>query len=140
MPGPCSAFQSVNNFGNRFYPKEKRLGCALLFWIESVTKVVNRLKRTRWTRHQPKQANVLEENHASSADDSLQPSIIPLHCTAQGTGRRSVQFLPQRLAVRHLHSIKPDCWFNLFRWENRWLSDMRTKNIKEVGAFLRFWD
>ena len=30
----------------------------------------------------PKQANVLEENHASSADDSLQPSIIPLHCTA----------------------------------------------------------
>ena len=23
MPGPCSVFQSVNNFGNRFYRKEK---------------------------------------------------------------------------------------------------------------------
>ena len=50
LPGPCSAFQSVNNFGNIFYPKEKRPGCALPFWIESVTKVVNRLKRTTWTR------------------------------------------------------------------------------------------
>ena len=28
MPGPCSAFQSVNNFGNRFYQKEK--GCLTL--------------------------------------------------------------------------------------------------------------
>ena len=27
MPGPCSAFQSVFNFGNRFYPKEKRTAC-----------------------------------------------------------------------------------------------------------------
>ena len=51
MPSPCSAFQSVNNFGNRLYPKEKMPGCALLFWIESVTKVVNRLKRITWTRH-----------------------------------------------------------------------------------------
>ena len=51
MPGPCSAFQSVNNFGNRFYRKEKRPGCALPFWMESVTKVFNRLKRTTWTRY-----------------------------------------------------------------------------------------
>ena len=39
------------NFGKRFYRKEKGPGCALLFWIESVTKVVYRLKRTTWTRH-----------------------------------------------------------------------------------------
>ena len=52
MPGLCSAFQSVNNFGNIFYRKEKRPGCALLFWIESVTKVVNRLKCTTWTRQE----------------------------------------------------------------------------------------
>ena len=52
MPGPCSAFQSVNNFGNRFYPKEKSTAWPLLFSIESVTKVVNRLKRTTWTRQE----------------------------------------------------------------------------------------
>ena len=51
MPGPCNAFQSVNNFGNRFYPKEKSTDWPLLFWIESLTKVVDRLKRTAWTRH-----------------------------------------------------------------------------------------
>ena len=45
MPGPCSAFQSVNNFGDRFYPKEKSTAWPLLFSIESVTKVVIRLKR-----------------------------------------------------------------------------------------------
>ena len=52
MPGPCSAFQYVNNFGKRFYRKEKRPGCALLFLIESVTKVVNRLKHTTWNMDQ----------------------------------------------------------------------------------------
>ena len=52
MPGPSSAFQSVNNFGYRFYPKEKSTAWPLLLSIESVTKVVNRLKRTTWTRHQ----------------------------------------------------------------------------------------
>ena len=46
MPGPCSAFQSVDNFDNRFYPKEKSTAWPLLFSIESVTKVVNRLKCT----------------------------------------------------------------------------------------------
>ena len=51
MPVPCSAFQSVNNFDNIFYRKEKRPGCALPFWIESVTNVVTRLKRTTWNRH-----------------------------------------------------------------------------------------
>ena len=45
MPGPCSAFQSVNNFGDRFYPKKKSTAWPLLFSIESVTKVVIRLKR-----------------------------------------------------------------------------------------------
>ena len=45
MPGPFSAFQSVNNFGDRFYPKEKSTAWPLLFSIESVTKVVIRLKR-----------------------------------------------------------------------------------------------
>ena len=40
MPGPCSVFQSVNNFGNRFYPKEKSTAWPLLFSIESVTKVI----------------------------------------------------------------------------------------------------
>ena len=37
--------QSVNNFGDRFYPKEKSTAWPLLFSIESVTKVVIRLKR-----------------------------------------------------------------------------------------------
>ena len=40
MPGPCSAFQSVNNFGNRFYQQEERTGCVLHFRIKSVNKVV----------------------------------------------------------------------------------------------------
>ena len=48
MPGPCGVFQSVNNFGNRLYPKEKSTAWPLLFWIEYVT----RLKRTSWTRHE----------------------------------------------------------------------------------------
>ena len=48
MPGPCIAFQSVDNFGNIFYPKGKNTAWPLLFSIESVTKVVNRLKRTTW--------------------------------------------------------------------------------------------
>ena len=51
MPGPWSVFQSVDNFGNRFYWKEKSTAWPLLFSIESVTKVVNRLKRTTWIRH-----------------------------------------------------------------------------------------
>ena len=65
MPGPCSAFQSVNNFGNRFYRKEKRPGCALLFSIESVTKVVNRFKPL----HGP--GNRLHENQNTSEKYSL---------------------------------------------------------------------
>ena len=55
MPGPCSAFQSVNNFGNRFYQKEKSKAWPLLFSIESVNKVVNRLKRTTWTRQETRE-------------------------------------------------------------------------------------
>ena len=34
VPGPCTyLLKSVINFGNRFYPKEKKPGWALLFWI-----------------------------------------------------------------------------------------------------------
>ena len=40
MPGPCSAFQSVNNFGNRFFPKEKSTAWPLPFSIEYEPKLL----------------------------------------------------------------------------------------------------
>ena len=76
MPGPCSVFQSVNNFGNRFYQKEKRPGCALLFSIESVIKVVNRLKRTTWTRHKCQFKSILLHDKIVSNKILIQSQTI----------------------------------------------------------------
>ena len=58
MPGPCSAFQSVNNFGNRFYPKEKKPGCALLFWIYINYRSCEQILTTTGTRHKQNKTNL----------------------------------------------------------------------------------
>ena len=74
MPGPCSAFQSVNNFGNRFYPKEKSTAWPLLFSIPKFLTV--EMHYTDQALGCPFDVSVLDWDYSSGALKSPNSNIF----------------------------------------------------------------
>ena len=106
MPGPCIQWlKFVNNFGNRFYEKEKSTGWSLLFQIESVTKLVNKLKRTRLCGR--KDSNLISNFRLQNESDSLS-FVVGLYsngCSKQGS-KYVYFFLNHCFTLMHLRDYQ----------------------------------